>query len=67
MRRLRKILHQRGIQELDLAVNAKLSPYRLSRLLNNRSRIRAFERRRIARALGIPIEQIFGHRKRRSK
>ena len=65
MEKLRQILRERGLQEMNLAASAGLSPYRLSRLLNNRSGIRPIERRRIANALGITMEKIFGRRKRR--
>lgn len=67
MQKLRQILRERKLQEMNLAVSVGLSPYRLSRLLNNRSRIRSIERRRIAKALGIKVEEIFGRRKRRGK
>jgi transcriptional regulator with XRE-family HTH domain len=67
MERLKQVLRERGMTQLQLAVAAKISPYRLSRLFHKRARLRRRDRRRIAGALGIRLNEIFPLRTRRAR
>jgi len=62
-----RILRDRRITQLQLAVAAGMSPYRLSRLVNKHSKPRLSERRRIAHALGLSVADVFGPRRRRPR
>lgn len=64
MENLKRILRQRKMTQVDLAVAARISPFRLSRLLHGRARLRAADRRQIAHALGIPRDELFPRRTR---
>jgi transcriptional regulator with XRE-family HTH domain len=65
MEKLKEILRKRDMTQLELAIAAEISPFRLSRLMHKRSRLRHGDCRRISRALGVPIKEAFSVRKRR--
>lgn len=65
MTKVREILQQRGMNQLQLAAAANMSVFRLSRLLNGRARLRARDRRCIAEALGVTRNELFPRRRGR--
>jgi transcriptional regulator with XRE-family HTH domain len=65
-RKMKEILRRRGMTQLQLAITAKISPFRLSRLLNKRARLRRADCRRIATALGVPVGDVLARPRHRS-
>ena len=49
---------RRGLIQADVAQAAGMSEARLSRLLNGRAEIREYERKNLARALGVVTEEL---------
>lgn len=67
MKRIQKILAGRGITQSKFAVAAGLSPFRFSRLMHGRARMRPVDRRQISRGLRLPADRIFGPRRHRRR
>ena len=49
---------RRGLVQGDVAEAAGLSETRLSRILNGRERMRDFEKKNIAKALGVATDEL---------
>lgn len=64
MKVVRKVLHERKMSQLQLAIAANISPFRLSRLFHHRAQLRAGDRRRIAHALGLSRDKLFPRRRK---
>jgi len=55
---LKQLLFTRRVIQADLAEDAHMSESRLSRIVNGRTKPRDFERKNLARALGMATEEL---------
>lgn len=58
--RLHQIMEQKGISQLELARRAKMSPGDLNQVINGKRYCFPGWRKRIAKALEVSIEDLFG-------
>lgn len=67
MQKVREILREHGMNQMQLAAAARISVFRLSRLFNERAQLRTRDKRRIAEALGVARDALFPRRRHRRR
>ena len=55
---LKLFIIERGLRQVDLALQSGISESRLNRVLNGRSSLREYEHKAIAKVLNVPMEEL---------